>query len=209
MEKFSYLKTPAAWLWIFPPAVQCLVCRTIPSCRSHVFVITQEEWEETSACQHAAERRKEITKGTAASRKGFSNSPLAAVSLQRARWTTRPLYQPEKRLTIQISLPPLISGGGTFGKRWHISSFVKMCCEPGFINRCLDIYVWSFHSCAHTHVTSVAELLFAASDRRCQLVLANFEHVIIEELVHNGVHLFATRFPPIILPLFSCICCTW
>lgn len=76
--KFSYLKTCRLPSSGVPPAVQCLIWRIIPLCHSCIFVIKHEEWEETSACQHFEERRKETTKGSPASHKGF---PICSLQL--------------------------------------------------------------------------------------------------------------------------------
>lgn len=75
---WSFENTPAADGSGVPSAVQCLIWRIIPLCRSPIFVITREEWEETSACQHFEERRKETTKGRTASHKGF---PICSLQL--------------------------------------------------------------------------------------------------------------------------------
>lgn len=62
-------------------------------CSSPIFVITREEWEETSACQLFEERRKETTKGRALSHKGF---PIWNLQLFLFREPERPVLSQAK-----------------------------------------------------------------------------------------------------------------
>lgn len=103
MVKFPNIKHGACPSWVCWMQYNATYWGIIPLWRCPIFVITHKEWEETSACQYFEERRKETTKGGAASHKG---SPICSLQLFLFRESVeRPI------------LPQPESGG----ERWFLS----------------------------------------------------------------------------------------
>ena len=206
--KFSYLKTRRLPGSGVPPAVQCLIWRIIPLWRSPIFVITHEEWEETSACQHFEERRKTTTKDGAASHKGF---PICSLQLFLFReLVERPvLSQPESG---SQSWCWFLSGCWLEANIWRMMTLfllLQKCVDCVWnwllssISRCLDV----IRNRTHTRITcssraQVAPHLFTRLAIYCMHVLTEVLETKrmrlctnIEQFVHC-VCLFPDNSPP-------------